>query len=263
MQESLYKTFVQIAEGVLEHLEFLKEQGKDALPLYRKTTISQNDALNSDFTSPENLTVTKDEPQCYHPEEAKQKLLEIAERIEKCTACQLYKTRNKAVPGQGNPAPELMFVGEAPGMEEDRQGLAFVGAAGQVLTRLITKMGFSREEVFIANICKCHPPGITKANEKPTPEQMKACLHFLLEQIAILKPKVIVALGATAVEGLFGLKTAQITKRRGNWMNLHGIPVMPTFHPSYLLHNRSPELYWQVWGDMKKVLEFLGRPIPK
>ncbi len=192
------------------------------------------------------------------------RLADIARRIAVCTRCPLHRTRNRTVPGQGCAQPELVFVGEGPGAEEDRQGLAFVGPAGQLLTRLITRMGFTREQVFIANIVKCRPTeddaGVR--DRPPTEEEMAACLPYLVEQLQVLAPKVIVCLGGTAVLGLLGLKG--ITKLRGRWFEYRGIPVMPTYHPSYLLRAGGDQKarYWEVWEDMCQVLERLGRPIP-
>ena len=181
----------------------------------------------------------------------------IAAEIAKCAGCKLHATRNRTVPGQGNMHPELLFIGEGPGEDEDRQGLAFVGRAGQLLTRLIVRMGFTRDEVFIANIVKCRPPG----NRKPLPEEVAACLPFLERQIELLKPAVIVLLGASAFEALFTPGPGKtISKVRGKWMEYRGVPAMPTFHPSYLLRNQSA--MWDVWSDMQLVLERLGRTAP-
>jgi len=155
-----------------------------------------------------------------------------------------------------------MFVGEAPGADEDEQGEPFVGKAGQLLTKIIQTMGFTRQTVYIANILKCRPdtPGQSAGNRKPTPEEMKTCLPYLLAQIDLIQPKVIVALGATAVEGLFG-KTIGITKLRGTWMTFRNTPVMPTYHPAYLLRNQALSEKRRVWEDMLQVLERLGAPI--
>ncbi|MCX7820023.1 MAG: uracil-DNA glycosylase [Kiritimatiellae bacterium] len=192
------------------------------------------------------------------------RLEEIARRIAVCTRCPLHRTRNRTVPGQGCARPELVFVGEGPGAEEDRQGLAFVGPAGQLLTRLITRMGFTREQVFIANIVKCRPTegGAGVRDRPPSEEEMAACLPYLQEQLEVLRPKVIVCLGGTATLGLLGLKG--ITKLRGRWHEYRGIPVMPTYHPSYLLRAGGDQTtrFWEVWDDMCQVLERLGRPIP-
>ena len=147
-----------------------------------------------------------------------------------------------------------MFVGEAPGADEDEQGLAFVGRAGQLLTKMIAAMGFKREEVFIANILKCRPPD----NRPPTPEEMAICIPYLKRQIAEVQPKVIVALGATAVLGLLNL--TGISKLRGNWQTFEGIDLMPTYHPSYLL--RNPVMKKEAWSDLQVVLKRLGRTPP-
>jgi uracil-DNA glycosylase family 4 len=181
---------------------------------------------------------------------------QIAAQTKVCTACPLHKTRTQAVPGQGHPHPELVFVGEGPGADEDAQGLAFVGAAGQLLTKMIEAMGFTRDEVFIANIVKCRPPG----NRVPEPAEAAACLHFLEDQLALLKPKVIVTLGATALKYLMGMESVSITKMRGHWLSVGGVEVMPTFHPSYLL--RTPEAKKEAWSDLKAVLAKLGRTPP-
>ncbi len=183
-----------------------------------------------------------------------------------CTLCpHLVKSRTQVVFGVGNPDAELMFVGEAPGADEDRQGEPFVGRAGQLLTKLIEAMGFKRGDVYIGNVLKCRPnmPAGESGNRKPTGPEMNTCKPYLLEQINIIQPRVIVALGATAVEGLFGIEKAGITRIRGTWKDFHGIPAMPTFHPSFLLRPTSELLAnkRRVWEDMLAVLEKLGRPI--
>jgi len=154
-----------------------------------------------------------------------------------------------------------MFVGEAPGADEDREGEPFVGAAGQLLTRIIKTMGLSRETVYIANILKCRPdtPGRSSGNRKPTGDEMKTCLPYLLVQIELIQPKVMVALGSTAVEGLLG-KT-EIGKIRGRFQMFRDIPLMPTFHPAYLLRNQALAEKRKVWEDMLKVMEKLEMPI--
>jgi len=182
----------------------------------------------------------------------------IAQTVATCKKCVLHEKRRQAVPGQGNIHPDILFIGEGPGEDEDRQGLAFIGRAGQLLTRLITRMGYTRDEVFIANIVKCRPPN----NRKPLPEEMNMCRPYLERQIAVLKPKVIVLLGASAFEGLIPpvAPGRTISKVRGKWLEYQGIPTMPTFHPSYLLRNQSA--MWDVWNDMQLVLTRLGRTPP-
>ncbi len=188
---------------------------------------------------------------------AAETLAGLAAEIARCKRCVLHRTRTKTVPGQGNLHPELMFVGEAPGEEEDLRGEAFVGRAGQLLTRMIEAMGFTRREVFIGNILKCRPPN----NRKPEPAEMQVCLPFLKAQIAALRPRVIVALGATAVEGLLQPGPEfRISRVRGHWLEFDGIPLMPTYHPSYLL--RNPAAKKDVWIDMLQVLQRLGRQPP-
>jgi uracil-DNA glycosylase len=155
-----------------------------------------------------------------------------------------------------------MFVGEAPGADEDLQGEPFVGRAGELLTRIIQTMGFSREEVYIANVLKCRPdmPPDKSGNRPPTAEEMATCLPYLREQIALIQPKLMVALGGVAIRGLLGLDQP-MKSLRGRWQEFAGIPVMPTFHPSYLLRNQSLAEKRKVWEDMLLVLERLKRPI--
>lgn len=180
-----------------------------------------------------------------------------------CVRCpHLAKARTQVVFGVGNPKAELMFIGEAPGADEDLQGEPFVGRAGQLLTKIIQAMGFRREDVYIANVLKCRPdmpPGVS-GNRKPTPKEMSTCLPWLERQIDFIKPRVMVALGATALEGLLGA-TTPVSKVRGRWLEFRGIPVMATYHPAYLLRNQSISEKRKVWEDMLQVLERLGKPI--
>jgi DNA polymerase len=155
-----------------------------------------------------------------------------------------------------------MFVGEAPGADEDAQGEPFVGLAGQLLTKIIVAMGLSRDRVFIGNILKCRPdtPGQTAGNRKPTPAEMQTCIPWLHRQIDLIQPQALVALGATAVEGLLG-KTIGISKLRGTWQTYRGIPLMPTYHPAYLLRNQALSEKRKVWEDMLQVMRKLEMPI--
>jgi uracil-DNA glycosylase len=187
----------------------------------------------------------------------------IRDRVCLCTKCaHLARSRTQTVFGVGNPDAELMFVGEAPGADEDARGEPFVGRAGQLLTRIIETMGLSRDEVYIANILKCRPdmPKGVLGNRPPTPEEMRTCIGYLIEQIEIIQPRVVVALGATAVEGLLGARGA-MRELRGKWHSYHDTPLMITYHPSYLLRNQSPREKRKVWEDMMAVLEKLDRPI--
>ncbi|MEY2480097.1 MAG: uracil-DNA glycosylase [Verrucomicrobiota bacterium] len=185
------------------------------------------------------------------------------DRVSICTLCpHLARTRTQTVFGVGNPDAEIMFIGEAPGAEEDARGEPFVGRAGQLLTRIIETMGFARADVYIANVLKCRPnmPPGSSGNRPPTPEEMQTCLPYLAEQIEIVQPRVLVALGATAVEGLLGAR-GTMRDLRGRWHSYHDTPLMITYHPSYLLRNQSPSEKRKVWEDMLLVLEKLERPI--
>jgi DNA polymerase len=190
-------------------------------------------------------------------------LVPIQARVSVCVKCpHLAASRTQTVFGVGNPDAELMFIGEAPGADEDARGEPFVGRAGQLLTKIIETMGFSRAEVYIANVLKCRPdmPRGSSGNRPPTPDEMQICLPYLAEQIDIIQPKVLVALGATAVEGLLGTR-GTMREMRGRWHSHHETPLMITYHPSYLLRNQAPSEKRKVWEDMLQVLERLDRPI--
>jgi DNA polymerase len=175
----------------------------------------------------------------------------LSKLLEGCPRCKLSKSRTNIVFGQGNSKAELMFVGEAPGRDEDEQGLAFVGRAGQLLTKIIEAIGYQREQVWICNVLKCRPPD----NRNPEPDEVAACRPFLEEQIRLIGPKVIVTLGTFAAQAL--LETDEsIGRMRGRWRTALGVRVMPTFHPAFLL--RSPERKKDVWEDMKLVRDFLS-----
>ncbi len=190
-------------------------------------------------------------------------MAELRARVLPCVKCpNLASSRTQVVFGIGDIHAPLMFVGEAPGADEDEQGEPFIGKAGQLLTKIIQAMGLSRETVYIANILKCRPdtPGQTAGNRKPTPAEMDTCKPYLLEQIRIIQPRAIVALGATATDGLLG-KTEGLTKLRGRWQEFYGTPLMPTYHPAYLLRNQALREKRKVWEDMLLVLEKLAMPI--
>jgi DNA polymerase len=187
----------------------------------------------------------------------------IRARVAVCVKCpHLARTRTQTVFGVGNPDAELMFIGEAPGADEDARGEPFVGRAGQLLTKIIETMGFKRSDVYIGNVLKCRPdmPPGSPGNRPPTPVEMQTCLPYLAEQIAIIQPKVLVALGATAVEGLLGTRGV-MRELRGRWHSHQDTPLMITYHPSYLLRNQAPSEKRKVWEDMLQVLERLERPI--
>lgn len=180
----------------------------------------------------------------------------IAAEVRACRACVLCQRRLNAVPGEGNANhPDLMFVGEGPGANEDAQGRPFVGRSGELLDKMIMAMGYSREQVFIGNIVKCRPPG----NRTPTLQEMAFCMPYLLRQIALIQPRIIVCLGATAMTGLLG-PVGRITQVRGNWYRFNHIPTMVTFHPAALL--RDPSKKRDTWHDLQLVMAALKNPTP-
>jgi DNA polymerase len=191
------------------------------------------------------------------------RLAALREKVLVCTKCaHLAEFRHSVVFGVGNPNADLMFVGEAPGADEDMRGEPFVGKAGELLTRIIETMGFTRSTVYIANVLKCRPdmPKGSSGNRPPTPEEMQTCLPYLRAQIEIIQPKAMVALGGTAMRGLFGT-SEPMKSLRGRWHSFGDIPVMATFHPSYLLRNQALSEKRKVWEDMLLVLERLQAPI--
>jgi uracil-DNA glycosylase family 4 len=185
--------------------------------------------------------------------------------VRNCTRCTLCKERTNTVFGEGDCDADLMFIGEGPGADEDASGRPFVGRAGELLTKMIIAMGLSRKSVFIANVVKCRPPG----NRTPTPQEAGTCWEYLLQQIQIIRPKVIVTLGNPATQTMLQTKTG-ITRLRGTFQplpelapGLGGISVMPTFHPAYLLRNYTPEARGKVWSDLQQVMQLLDLPLPK
>lgn len=192
-----------------------------------------------------------------------ERLERLRQQVIACMKCEhLAASRTQVVFGVGDPDAQLMFVGEAPGADEDREGEPFVGKAGQLLTKIIGAMGLRREEVYIANVLKCRPdmPPGASGNRKPTPAEMAVCLPYLAEQIEIIAPKCLVALGATAMEGLLN-EAAPMHALRGRWHAFKGIPLMATYHPAYLLRNQSNTEKRKVWEDMLQVMELLGMPV--
>ncbi|UCG15237.1 MAG: uracil-DNA glycosylase [Phycisphaerales bacterium] len=205
-----------------------------------------------------------DDSSACDPKEAALKTLDDSE-VRVCTRCGLADTRTNTVFGQGSSNARLVFVGEAPGAEEDRQGLAFVGRAGQLLTRMIAAMGLTREQVFICNVLKCRPPN----NRDPAPDEISACTPYLMEQITTIAPEVIVALGAPAARTLLDTNQS-IGRLRGRFHDFYpsgsplvgdAIPLMPTYHPAYLL--RSPAEKGRAWQDLQAVMAKLGLPPPR
>jgi DNA polymerase len=185
------------------------------------------------------------------PEERRRRLQLMAEEAAACTRCVLHEKRSHSVFARGSADSEIVFVGEGPGRDEDLQGLPFVGAAGQLLDKMIAAMGYGRDDVYICNVVKCRPP----ENRTPRPEEMLACSHFLVPQLETIAPRVIVALGRCAAQAL---GVAEVTGPwRGRWGAWRGIPTLPTYHPAFLL--RSPEFKRTVWEDLQLVMGRLGR----
>ncbi|BCW94117.1 MAG: hypothetical protein KatS3mg007_2011 [Thermoanaerobaculum sp.] len=185
-----------------------------------------------------------------------QDLASMAKALATCQRCRLAKGRTQVVFGVGNPRARVVFVGEAPGAEEDRQGEPFVGRAGQLLNSMLRACGLSRSEVYIANIVKCRPPG----NRDPQDDEAAACLPFLRRQLALIKPEIIVLLGRVAARHLLGI-TAPISSYRGSWRHWEGVEVLPTFHPAYLL--RNPQAKREAWEDLKKLMARLSAAAQK
>jgi len=249
----------QFAQNLTDFLEYKKEEGFQTVEISPETLAALKPAPVQK-PAPAQRPAFRPVPVAAAPKStvrvAGKTLEEIAGQIRTCSACPLSGSRKNTVPGEGNANhPDIMFVGEGPGAEEDTQGRPFVGAAGQLLDKMINAMGYKREEVFIANIVKCRPPG----NRIPLPEEMNACIPYLKAQIALIRPKLIVALGKTAVEGLLN-KPVAITKFRGTWCTYEGIDLMPTYHPAFLL--RSPGRKGEAWTDLKAVLAKLGKEPP-
>jgi uracil-DNA glycosylase family 4 len=183
-------------------------------------------------------------------------LLKIREDLGECTRCKLHKTRNQIVFGDGSSKARLVFVGEGPGADEDQQGLPFVGRAGKLLTQMIEAMGLQRKDVYICNVVKCRPPG----NRAPEPDEVTPCSPFLLRQIDVMNPKVIVCLGAVAAKTLLNT-TRGISQFRGQWQEWRGYKLMATYHPAYLL--RNPPAKSEVWKDLQMVMAELGLALPR
>jgi DNA polymerase len=263
-------------------LEWLEESGATGLPAASPELIEERRQRQPDVSSTRapssaeatlelpNVAAAPEQPSNLEPAqtpaavpsaldtaERLQRLSILAEQIKPCTRCRLHEQRTQTVFARGTGRSGICFVGEGPGFDEDQQGYPFVGKAGQLLDRMIAAMGFERDDVYVCNIVKCRPPN----NRKPEPEEMAACAPYLHEQLELLEPKVIVALGATAVEGLLGGAGGGITRIRGRWRLYRGrVAVMPTFHPAYLL--RTPAAKREVWEDLQAVLRHIGRPIP-
>ncbi len=251
--DEIRQEFLDIVMQVRTHLDYQRALGVKSVEIAAAAT-----ARSASTEAPASLKTERDENETGPRESASAAdgLSAVRDEIGNCTRCKLSKERKTIVFGEGNPGAALVFVGEGPGYEEDQQGRPFVGAAGQLLTDIIVKgMKIKREDVYICNIVKCRPPG----NRNPEPDEVDACIGFVKKQIAAINPAVIVTLGNVPTQSLLGTKQG-ITRLRGAWQEYNGIPVMPTFHPSYLL--RSPGEKGKAWEDIKLVMKKLGMPVP-
>ena len=229
-----------LLEDMKDILEFYQALGFERLPI----TLEKESAM---------LTIPAKGSQTRSRAMKANALRALRKKIGDCKRCKLFDKRTHIVFGEGNPNAELIFIGEAPGREEDIQGRPFVGDAGMLLTRLIEKMGLMKKNVYIANIVKCRPP----MNRDPEIDEIETCKGFLERQIEIIEPKVIMSLGRIAAQTLIGNTKAKITSIRGKIFDYKGIPLMPTFHPAYLI--RNPKDKWLTWDDAQRVVEILKR----
>jgi uracil-DNA glycosylase family 4 len=252
----LKKSAADVREDLKAHLELLAEAGA-GFALRRPGDKKASRAPDSDAAGSTSAGAGPQSLADRSPQTAAERaaLEEVERQVRACTRCVLHKFRTKAVPGEGNPAAELLFIGEGPGRDEDIQGRPFVGRAGKLLRKIIAAMTFREDEVYIANMVKCRPPD----NRVPHHEEIEACSPYLIRQIELIRPRVIVTLGKTPTD-YFVPSRAGMTARRGKFGDFRGIPVMPTFHPSYLVRNEgNRELKRMVWEDMQKVMVLLGR----
>jgi DNA polymerase len=242
---------------VRRHLESLRSAGVEWLPA--DAPLPARAVGDAPGSAPRGLFEEKIEASAPAPasaEDRRRELIVLAEQVSRCTRCEeLAATRTQTVFGVGRVDPDVCFVGEAPGADEDAQGEPFVGRAGQLLTRIIQAMGLTREEVYICNILRCRPPN----NRAPLPDEAANCREWLERTLELVRPRFLCLLGTPAAKYLLGVNVG-ITKLRGNWLDYRGIPVMCTFHPAYLL--RDPTKKREVWDDMKALLTRMGRAIP-
>ncbi len=236
MGEQVFKPVEEFRE-IVSHLKKLMaanmEMGLEA-PALSATTLDYLNARTSGFASLEDLR----------------------KYVGDCKRCKLGYGRRNLVFGEGSPQARLVFVGEGPGREEDQAGLPFVGEAGRLLTKIVNAMGLSREEVYICNVVKCRPP----KNRDPEADEIETCLPFLKNQLNLIRPQVICTLGRIAAQALLG-KEFKITVERGRWHSFMDIPLMPTYHPAYLL--RNPSAKRQVWDDIQKIMKHMGLEVKK
>lgn len=238
-KDALLSEYLEVAGLVRAHLEW-EGQGVGLPDAQERHSNANLSAVHAPAMSADEVA------------ERKVRLDLIASEVASCTKCELHRGRSRTVFARGNPNSEIAFVGEGPGYNEDQQGLPFVGAAGQLLDKMIAAMGYAVPDVYICNVVKCRPPD----NRTPLQPEMDSCMPYLTEQLRIVKPRVIIALGRVAGQGL-GCFTAESRGWRGEWKTWENVPVMPTYHPAFLL--RSPEYKRVVWEDLQKVMSTLGK----
>ncbi len=242
---------LSVTRKLSEHLQWLQRGGIDGVPV-AVPRVGKPRVAKTPLSAPAAAAAPVAAPARAAGVSGADALRVIREDLGECTRCKLSDGRSNIVYGVGNPEASLVFVGEAPGADEDRTGEPFVGAAGQLLTKMIEAMGFAREDVYICNIIKCRPPG----NRNPEPDEIASCEPFLKAQLDAIRPRMIVGLGKFAVQTLLR-KEVPISKVRGAWQTYEGIPMMPTFHPAFLLSNPSAKR--EVWADLKLVMGELDR----
>ncbi len=249
---------IDIRRQIQQRIESLRSAGIEYLPRCTEPPpVVPGEAEPPQAVSPSATTLFAAEP-VSDSNRRRVELQTLAQTVAKCSRCpELASTRTQTVFGVGPLDVELCFVGEAPGADEDRQGEPFVGAAGQLLNRIIVAMGFKREEVFICNVLRCRPPG----NRTPKPDEAKSCWEYLERTLELVSPRFICTLGVPAMQTLLKT-TSSLSRMRGRFHDYRGIPVVCTYHPASLLPSRSPENKKLVWDDMKMLLAKMGRPVP-
>ncbi len=253
-------TQTHLYASLTAYLQDLQESGVDGIPTEMMAVVASAGPQPAASTEQERTSGMTDQMNDQMNEPQQHETLEqIRKDLGPCQRCKLGATRKNLVFGVGNPHARLVFVGEGPGADEDAQGEPFVGDAGKMLNRIIAAMELKREDVYICNVVKCRPP----QNRPPESDEVTACSPFLLRQLQSVKPEVIVALGTSAAQALLQTKVP-ISKLRGKFHDFHGMPLMPTYHPSYLLRSGgSGDSFWSVWDDMTQVLQFLKLPVPE
>jgi DNA polymerase len=256
MDDSSQPDSQELARQARHHLESLKAAGVDWLPAAH--TAKRPHRSRSDAAEAPSLPLFDQPAGAELPlEQRRHQLALLAEKVAACPRCpELVATRKQTVFADGHPGVELCLIGEAPGADEDEQGLPFVGAAGQLLNRILAACNLQREDVYICNVIKCRPP----RNRTPMPNEIANCREYLERQLELVQPKFICTLGTSAAQGLLGT-TQSLGKLRGRFHDYRGIPVLCTYHPAYLLPHRNPAKKKDVWEDMKVLMARMGRPV--